>query len=60
MFAQISQGHIDLADFLFLCAAIVLGIEVVLIAAARAVNARLLNVLTPLGLFLVATAFFVS
>ena len=60
MFAQISEGHIDLADFLFLCAAIVFAIEVVLIIAARAVSAKLMTVLTPLGLTLVATAFFVS
>ncbi len=57
MFATISEGHVDLADALFLIAFIIFAVWFILQAASVAIPPKL-NVLA-LGLACVSLAFFV-
>ena len=59
MIAQIAEGHVDLADLLFLFAAIIFALLVLITLVARPVNGKLTAVLMPLGLTLFSVAWFV-
>jgi len=61
MIAQLSEGHIDLADFLFLVAAIVFAIHVIYTWTHTPGEAKTkaAAVLIALGLCLVSVAWFV-
>lgn len=59
MLADITNGHIDLADWLFLTAAIVFAVAAVAGYVRQAVPRDWLPVLVPVGLTLVAIAWLV-
>jgi len=59
MFASIAQGHVDLADFLLLLAAIAFGLATLFMAITTTVSPKAQSMLVPLGLTLLAVAFFV-
>lgn len=62
MIAQISEGHFDLADFLFLVAAVVFAVSVIYTWTHTPGDTKTKGaaVLIALGLCLVSTAWFVS
>lgn len=57
--AQISDGHVDLADVLDLVAFVVAAVAVILEAASVTVSDRLRRALVPAAIALIALAFFV-
>jgi hypothetical protein len=59
MIAAIAEGHFDLADFFFLLSAIVFTVLFLLILLSVDAPAKLIAVLTPLGLALFAWGWFV-
>lgn len=59
MLADIANGHVDLADVLFLIAAIVFAVATIAGYVRQAVPRDWLPILIPLGLTLVAVAWLV-
>jgi len=59
MLADITNGHVDLADWLFLIAAIVFAVATIAGYVKQAVPRDWLPILIPLGLTLVAVAWLV-